>query len=385
MKAWLRGHSPALAQSGHRALLSVHLTVAAATGASVPGTLGGAAVPVVPRASRCLRSLASCSAVGFASSATGLVSEGFRNKSVGGPTHRLHERRHSACINLRLRSHSPALVHAKQLSDLSSHGAAAAAAAAALAGDCTSSMNFFSGALPSLPSLPSLPQRSQLFLQCARMKPGFLVHSPSLDHAAHSSAGLRSTHPGCAFLPYFSKSVRPSAPAASAPAGAGLVSRTATLGLASLGADAAYFSMASSSFLDASAIALFSTALRAASLLLPALSPAVGWGAVLLGMSRSADPSPSPRPLGVASAGTRRSVWTDVMAGVLSPLLLHSRPATRRRHATAPQATAGLFDLLPSLRASEFDMGSSDKFFSGVNVSEMLRRIISDSFRQRTL
>eukprot|EP00964_Phaeocystis_antarctica_P108127 scaffold72762_cov63-Phaeocystis_antarctica.AAC.5 len=53
------------------------------------------------------------------------------------------------------------------------------------------------------------------------------------------------------------------------------------------------------------------------------------------------------------------------MAGVLSPLLLHSRPATRSRHATAPQATAGLFDLLPNRRASEFDMGSSDKFFSG--------------------
>ena len=35
--------------------------------------------------------------------------------------------------------------------------------------------------------------------------------------------------------------------------------------------------------------------------------------------------------------------------------------------------------LLLSLRVSEFDTGSSDKFLSGENVSEMFRRIISDS------
>ena len=104
-----------------------------------------------------------------------------------------------------------------------------------------------------------------------------------------------------------------------------------------------------------------------ASLLLSAPSPAVGCGPVLLGISRS------------ASAGKPRSVWTDVTVGVLSPLLLHSRPASRRRSATTPQAAAGLLDLLLSLRLSEFDTGSSDKFFSGENVSEMFRRIISHS------
>merc|ERR1719506_2849180 len=203
MKPWLRAHSPALAQSGQRELLSLHSMVpAAATPASAPAALGCAEVPAVPRAARCLRSFSSCSAVGFESAATGRVSDGFGvHSAVEACPHRLHERRHSACMYLRLRSHSPALVHALQFSERSSHGAAAAAAAA-LAGDCTSSMNRFSGSWPSPPS-PGCPQRLQLFLQWARMKPGFRVHSPCFAHAAHSSVGLRSTQP---FLPYFSKS-----------------------------------------------------------------------------------------------------------------------------------------------------------------------------------
>ena len=83
MKPWLRAHSPALAQSGQRELLSRHSMAAAATPASAPATLGCAAVPAVPRAAKCLRSFSCCSAVGFASAATGRVSDGFRGHSAG--------------------------------------------------------------------------------------------------------------------------------------------------------------------------------------------------------------------------------------------------------------------------------------------------------------